>query len=59
MRANNSHMRYLVTEAKFRHKDRERRQGIYEFYMTTIDKPKAKTLRDLGERLTDLKWASF
>ena len=52
-------MRYLVTEAKFRHKDRERRQGIYEFYMTTIDKPKAKTLLDLGERLTDLKWASF
>ena len=65
MRAYKSPMKYLVTDAKFRHKDQFRhkdhktRQGTNKFCMTTIDKSKAKALRDLGERLTDLKWPSF
>ena len=43
-------MKYLVTDAKFRHKDQFRykdhktRQGTNKFCMTTIDKSKAKAL---------------
>ena len=48
-------MKYLVTDAKFRHKDQFRykdhktRQGTNKFCMTTIDKSKAKHYETWGE----------